>query len=141
MEFIERILYTAIGVLVAYFIISRWTGKSGKEFNSKFFKYFGVLFILAVGFELLINWISSEPEVVTQTVEQLKVDPEIKREIGSFVGYGYNKNVIKDIKEFPATIDFTLFGSEADIHLSVLVDSSANIFEVKEYKVDTLIKK
>ena len=140
MESIGRILYTAIGVLIAYFIISRWTGKRVKDFNSKFFKYSFVLFIVAVGFDLLVSWINSEPEIVTQTVEQLKVDPEIKRKIGSFKGYGYNKNEIKSIKELPAKIDFTLFGSEADIHLSVLVDSSANIFEVKEYKVEDLTK-
>ena len=74
-----------------------------------------------------------------QTVEQLKVNPEIKSEIGSFVGYGFNKNEIERIKEFPVTIDFTISGSDAEIHLSVLVDSSANIFEIKEYRVDTLI--
>ena len=140
MEIIGRILYTAIGILIAYFIISRWTGKRVKDFNSKFFKYSLVLFVVAVGFNLLISWISSEPEIVTQTVEQLKVDPEIKRKIGSFKGYGYNKNEIKNIKELPANIDFTLFGSEAEIHLSVLVDSSANIFEVKEYKLEGLRK-
>lgn len=140
MEILGKILYTAIGILIAYFIISRWTGKRVKDFNSKFFKYSLVLFIVAVGFNLLISWISSEPEIVTQTVEQLKVDPEIKRKIGSFKGYGYNKNEIKNIKKLPANIDFTLFGSEAEIHLSVMVDSSANIFEVKEYKVDNLIK-
>lgn len=141
MEFIERILFSVIGVLVAYFIISRWTGKTIKDFNSKFFKYLLVLFIITVGFGLLVNWISSEPEIVTQTVEQLKVDPEINRKIGSFKGYGYNKNEIKRIKGLPAYIDFTLFGTEAEIHLSVLVDSSANVFEVKEYKVEGLAKR
>ncbi|RAI94034.1 hypothetical protein [Algoriphagus yeomjeoni] len=140
MEFIEKILYTAVGVFVAYFIIRQWSGKSGKKFDTTFFKYFAILLILAFGSELLVSWISSEPKIVTQTIEQLKVNPKIKREIGSFIGYGYNKNEIIGIKEFPTSIDFTLFGSEAEIHLSVLVDSSANIFEVKEYKVDTLIK-
>jgi hypothetical protein len=140
MRFIERILYSAIGVLVAYFIISRWTGKRVNDFNSKFFYYSLVLLIVTVGFGLLVNWTSSEPEIITQTVEQLKVDPEIKRKIGSFKGYGYNQNEIKSIKELPANIDFTLFGSDAEIHLSVLVDSSANIFEVKEYKVEDLAK-
>ncbi|WP_425638471.1 hypothetical protein ACPUEN_03410 [Algoriphagus yeomjeoni] len=140
MEFIEKILYTAVGVFVAYFIIRQWSGKSEKKFDMMFFKYFAILLILAFGSELLVNWISLEPEVVTQTIEQLKVNPKIKKEIGSFIGYGYNKNEITKIKEFPTSINFTLFGSTAKIHLSVLVDSSANIFEVKEYKVDTLIK-
>ncbi len=140
MEIIGKILYTTVGILIAYFIISRWTGKGEKDFNFKFFKYTLVLLILAVGFDLLISWISSDPEIVIETVEQLKVDPEIKRRIGAFKGYRYNKNEIESIKELPTNIDFTLFGSEGEIHLSVMVDSSLNIFEVKKYEVDNLIK-
>ncbi|MGE0931782.1 hypothetical protein [Peijinzhouia sedimentorum] len=140
MEIIGKILYTTAGILIAYFIISRWTGKRVKDFNSKFFKYSLIFLIVAFGFNLLISWISSEPEIVIQTVEQLKVNPEIKRKIGSFKGYRYNKNEIESIKELPANIDFTLFGSEGEIHLSVMVDSSSNIFEVKKYAVDNLIK-
>jgi hypothetical protein len=97
--------------------------------------------IFAIGFELLIARIDPEPEIVTQTVEQLKVDAEIRRRLGSFVGYGYNKNEITAVSQLPATIDFTIFGSEAELRLSVLVDSSARVFEVKEYKIDSVLQK
>ncbi|MDF9801421.1 preprotein translocase subunit YajC [Catalinimonas alkaloidigena] len=141
MEFIPEILYTVIAILIAYFIVRRLTDKEDKNFNSKFFKYLIVLFMGAIGFELIIRWTTSKPEIVTQTIEQLQANPEIRRTIGTYEGFGYNKNEIEEIKELPARIAFTLYGSEAEINLSVLIDSSANVFEIKDYKIDSLIKK
>ena len=141
MEFIPEILYAVIAILIAYFIVRRLTDKKDKKFNSKFFKYLIALFVGAIGFEIIINWTNSKPEIVTQTIEQLQANPEIRRTIGIYEGFGYNKNEIKEIKELPARIAFTLYGSEAEINLSVLVDSSANVFEIKNFKIDSLIKK
>lgn len=141
MEFIANILQAVIAVIVAYYIIRRFTGSKDQIFNKKFFKYFIALFIGAIIFELVINWMMAKPEVVTQTVEQLQAEPEIRRTIGKNVGFGYNKNEIKKIKEYPATVWLSLYGRKADIELSVLIDSSANVFEVKEYKVEKLTEK
>ena len=141
MEYIGNILQVIIGVIVVYYIIRRFTGSKDQIFNKKFFKYFIALFIGAVIFELAIDWMWAKPEVVTQTLEQLQADPEIRRTIGKSTGYGYNENEIKEIKEYPATVLFTLYGSKADVELSVLIDSSANVFEVKEYKVEKLTEK
>jgi hypothetical protein len=135
----KNILYLIAAILLAYYIIRRLTGKSGKEFNRKFFKYFIILMGLAIGFEILINWMQSTPPIVAQTVEQLKVDPKIRREIGDYNGFGYNKNDIKNLNKLPANLNLTLYGNKGEIQLSVLVDSLADIYEVKDYKVDTII--
>lgn len=141
MEFIANVLQVVIGIIIAYYIIRRLTGSKDQFFNKKFFKYLIVLFVGAVLFQVIVNYLMAEPELVTQTVEQLKADPEIKKAIGKQQGYGYNKNELKGIKEYPATFDFSLYGSKADMELTVLVDSSANVFEVKEYKVEKLTEK
>ena len=141
MEFIANVLQAVIGVVIAYYIIRRFTGSKDQIFNKKFFKYFIALFAGAVVFEIIINYVMAEPELVTQTVEQLQASPEIKRAIGKQQGYGYNKNEIKEIKEYPATVDFSLYGSKADMELTVLIDSSANVFEVKDYKVEKVTEK
>lgn len=141
MEFIANVLQVVIGIIIAYYIIRRFTGSKDQFFSKKFFKYLIALFVGAVVFQVIISYIMAEPELVTQTVEQLKANPEIKKAIGKQQGYGYNKNEIKEIKEYPATLDFSLYGSKADMELTVLVDSSANVFEVKEYKVEKLTEK
>jgi hypothetical protein len=140
-EFIANVLQVVIGVLIAYYIIRRFTGSKNQIFNKTFFKYFIALFGGAIIFEIITKYVMAEPEIVTQTIEQLQLNPEIKRTIGKYQGYGYNKNEIREINEYPATVDFSLYGSKADIELSVLVDSSSNLFEVKEYKVEKLTEK
>lgn len=139
MDALGNLLYLTAAILLAYYIIRRLTGKSEKDFNRKFFKYFLILLILAIGFDFFIKWMQSTPEIITQTVEQLKVDPEIRREIGNYNGFGYNKNEIKNLEQLPAHFNLTLYGNKGEIQLSVLVDSLASIFEVKEYEVDTII--
>ncbi|GEO03116.1 hypothetical protein AAE02nite_07800 [Adhaeribacter aerolatus] len=141
MEFIGSVLQVIIGVVVVYYIIRRFTGSKDQIFNKKFFKYFIALLVAAIVFELAIDWMMAKPEVVTQTVEQLQADPEIRRTIGKSTGFGYNQNEISKIEKYPATVQFSLYGSKADVELSVLIDSSANVFEVKEYKVEKLTEK
>jgi len=139
MEFVTKILYTVIAILIAYYIISRGTDQ--KRFNKKFFRYFIALLIVAIGFELMIRWTTSKPEMIPQTIEQLRANPEIRRAIGNYEGFGYNKNELNQIKKLPSQMGFKLYGSEGEISLSVLIDSSDQVFEVKEYKIDTLMKK
>lgn len=99
------------------------------------------LFVGAVAFTAIGMLLMSEPELVTQTVEQLQANPGIQRTIGEQNGYGYNKYEIKEIKQYPATVDISLYGSKADMELTVLIDSSANVFKVKEYKVEKVTEK
>lgn len=141
MNFIVNILQVVIGIIIAYFIIRRLTGSKDKNLSNKFFKYLIALFAGTVAFTAIGMLLMSEPELVTQAVEQLQANPEIKRAIGKHEGYGYNKNEIKEIKKYPATIDLSLYGSKADMELTVLIDSSANVFEVKEYKIGKLTQK
>ena len=141
MDFIVNILQVAIGIVVAYFIIKRLAGSKDKNFTTRFFKYLIALFAGAVAFSMIGMLLTDKPELVTQVVEQLQANPEIKRIIGKQQGYGYNENEIREIKEYPATVNLSLYGSMADMELSVLIDSSANVFEVKEYKVEKLTEK
>lgn len=141
MDFIVNILQVVIGIIIAYFIIRRLAGSKDKNLFNKFFKYLVALFVGAVAFTGIGMLLMSEPDLVTQTVEQLQANPEIKKAIGEQQGYGYNKNEIKEIKEYPATVDFSLYGSKADLELTILIDSSANVFEVKEYKVEKVTAK
>ncbi|UCS91961.1 hypothetical protein KZP23_14660 [Echinicola marina] len=99
------------------------------------------LLIVAIGFDLVARLAISKPEIISQTVEQLRANPEIKRAIGSYVGFGYNEIELSQIKELPAHMAFTMYGNEAEISLSVLIDSSEQVFEIKEYRIDSLIKK
>jgi len=140
MEFITNILQVVIGLLIFYFIVNRITGRSGKGFNKKLLKYILILFSAAVEMNLVVTFLSAQPDVITQTIEQLKANPEIKRTIGKQTGYTFNSHHIDSIRQYPAVINVTLHGTKADVDLSVIVDSSANIFEVKGYKVEQLIK-
>jgi hypothetical protein len=140
MEFITNILQVIIGLLIFYFIANRITGRSGKDFNKKLLKYLLILFSAAVAMNLVITFLNVQPDVVTQTIEQLKANPEIKRTIGKQTGYTFNSRHIDSIRQYPAVINITLHGTKAEVDLSVIVDSSANIFEVKEYKIEQLIE-
>lgn len=141
MDFILNILQVVIGIVVAYLIIRRFAGSKEQNLLNKFFKYLVTLFVGAVAFTAIGMLFMSEPDLVSQTVEQLQANPEIQSAIGKQQGYGYNKNEIKEIKQYPATVDFSLYGSKADMELTVLIDSSANAFEVKEYKVEKVTEK
>ncbi|MBJ6119860.1 hypothetical protein JAO76_16760 [Pontibacter sp. BT310] len=140
MEFITNILQVIIGLLIFYFIANRISGRSGKDFNKKLLKYLLILFSAAVAMNLVITFLNVQPDVVTQTIEQLKANPEIKRTIGKQTGYTFNSRHIDSIRQYPAVINITLHGTKAEVDLSVIVDSSANIFEVKEYKIEQLIE-
>jgi hypothetical protein len=141
MDFILNILQVVIGIIVAYFIIRRFAGSKEQNLINKFFKYLVALFVGAVAFTAIWMLFMSEPYLVSQTLEQLQANPEIQRTIGKQQGYGYNKNEIKEIKQYPATVNFSLYGSKADMELTVLIDSSANAFEVKKYEVEKVTEK
>lgn len=141
MDFIINILQVVIGIVIAYFIFRQLAGNKDKNFFNKFFKYLVALFVGAVAFTAVGMLLMIEPKLVTQAVEQLQANPNIKKVIGKQQGYGYNKNEIVKIKEYPATVGFSLYGSKADVELTVLIDSSANVYEVKDYNVEKVTEK
>lgn len=98
-------------------------------------KYLVGFFILAVGFEFLGRVLINEPKIITATIEQLKANAEIRREIGTISGYSYNKNEILKTTEYPKEIICELFGSKGEVLAIVKVDSAEGVFEVINFEI------
>jgi hypothetical protein len=142
-KYLLNILASAIGIVIAYFIVRAIT-KDKKTFVNKFFKGVAALFLGAVTITILADvFLMDEPDALEPAVEYVKTDPKIMKLIGKYKGYSYNKhNIPKESQEY-GSYNFTVMGNQADLSMDCYVskNSKGNWFIVKISNQQLLEKK
>ena len=124
-KYLLIILSSAIGIVIAYFIVRSIT-KDKKAFVNNFFKGVAGLFFVAVTITILGNiFLMDKPDALEPAVEYVKTDPNIIKLIGKYKGHSYNRhNIPEDSKEY-GFYNFTVNGNQADLSMDCYVSKNS----------------